>query len=601
MVTFEGDRGLVGDQFLLNGSNVSDGANPTDNVFNSTVANLGAHVHAKNPDFVNQLGFDIDQIDGTGFIPNNATSATLEYTTQGDVYYPTVLTFAVDVFEPRLTITKSADDANGALLAPGDEIEYTIHVESVGSDTATDIVLVDPIPAGTTYVANSTTIESGPNAGAVTDAAGDDVGEFDGPGNQLVLRLGVGATSAAGGNLASSTSTEIRFRVTLDVVAPGTTIENQAVVSYSGETSGGSFNESSDSDGNTPGDQPAEMDVQSPPVAADDSGTTDEGTPVDVDVLANDDDPDGWVDLDPASVAVTGGPNHGNTSVDPITGIVTYTPDPNYNGTDTFTYEVCDLSGVCDEATVDITIGAVADPPVAADDSATTPQGQPVEVDVLANDDDPDGWSDLDPATVTVTGAPGHGQTSVDPITGKVTYTPDPGFSGPDAFSYEICDMDGHCDTATVDIDVQSAGEPPDATNDSASTQPGVPVLIDVLDNDVPGIDELDPTSVSIVSGPDHGELTVDPATGEITYTPDPGYTGPDSFTYEVCDTGGQCATAVVNITVILPDTAVLGAEELQPTFTWLRALLIAVLPFTLLAVGLLASWRHRRVPRPRR
>jgi uncharacterized repeat protein (TIGR01451 family) len=177
MVTFEGDRGLVGDQFLLNGINVSDPANPSDNVFDSSIADFGVDVTDKNPDFINQLGFDIDEIDGTGFIGNDETSATLTYITQGDFYYPTVLTFAVDVYEPRLAVTKDVEDVNGARLAPGDVMTYTIDVESTGSDAATDVVLVDPIPAGTTYVPDSATIVSGANAGDVTDDAGDDVGE----------------------------------------------------------------------------------------------------------------------------------------------------------------------------------------------------------------------------------------------------------------------------------------------------------------------------------------------------------------------------------------------------------------------------------------
>ena len=87
------------------------------------------------------------------------------------------------------------------------------------------------------------------------------------------------------------------------------------------------------------------LDVNDPPVADDDTGTTDEDTPVTVPVLGNDSDIDGT--LDPASVTVTTNPANG-TAADNPDGTITYTPDANFNGTDTFEYEVCDDDGACD-------------------------------------------------------------------------------------------------------------------------------------------------------------------------------------------------------------------------------------------------------------
>jgi uncharacterized repeat protein (TIGR01451 family) len=559
MVTFEGDLGLTGDQFLLNGTNVSDAANPVDNVFNSSIAKLGAPVGAKNPDFLNQLGFDIDRIDATGLIGNSETSASLSYTTEGDVYYPTVLTFAVDVFEPRLEVTKSLDDLNGARLKPGDTIEYTVQVDSTGTATATDLVLTDPIPAGTTYVPGSAKIVSGPNAGDVSDPSGDDVGEYDAGTDKLVLRLGTGATAGAGGSLDPGATTVVSFRVTVDNgVAPDTVIANQATVEYSGEGVVGTYTATSDSDPDTAGDQAAVISVEAPPDAADDTQATDEDTPVEVDVLANDSDPDGWADLDPASVHVTGGPSHGQISVNPANGVVTYTPAQDYNGADSFTYQVCDLSGQCSEALVDITVDPQPDPPDAQDDSAKTPAGTPVDVAVTANDSDPDGWADLDPASVQVTGGPSHGQVSVNPTDGVVTYTPDQTYKGLDTFTYQVCDMAGACDSATVTVGVAVDNMPPTAVDDSASTASGTPVDVDVLDNDddPDGWTDLDPSSVQVTGGPSHGQVSVNPTDGVVTYTPDQGYSGPDSFTYQVCDWVGQCDTATVAVTVQAPSDA---------------------------------------------
>ena len=107
--------------------------------------------------------------------------------------------------------------------------------------------------------------------------------------------------------------------------------------------------------------------VNDPPTAVDDVGATVEDTPVVVDVLANDSDSDGA--LDPASVTVLApGPASGSTLVDPGTGSITYTPDPNTNGVDSFDYRVCDLGKAglppaCATATVAVTIDPVDDPP----------------------------------------------------------------------------------------------------------------------------------------------------------------------------------------------------------------------------------------------
>jgi hypothetical protein len=84
--------------------------------------------------------------------------------------------------------------------------------------------------------------------------------------------------------------------------------------------------------------------VNDPPVANNDSASTLINTPVRVDVLANDTDPDGVGDLVPSSVAVISQPVNGKTIVDPTTGAITYTPDPTYFGPDSFRYRVYDRS-----------------------------------------------------------------------------------------------------------------------------------------------------------------------------------------------------------------------------------------------------------------
>ena len=202
-------------------------------------------------------------------------------------------------------------------------------------------------------------------------------------------------------------------------------------------------------------------DLPEPPDAVDDSDSVDEDNTVTIDVLGNDTDPEG--DIDPSSVTVTSGPSNGSTSVNPD-GSIDYTPDPDFSGSDSFTYEVCDTTPLpvgpgCDTATVTITVNPVNDPPVAVNDSDSVDEDSTVTVDVLGNDSDVD--DGLDPSSVSVTSGPSNGSVSVN-LDGSIDYTPDPDFSGTDSFRYEVCDLAGDCDTARVDITVNEVNDPPD-------------------------------------------------------------------------------------------------------------------------------------------
>ena len=103
--------------------------------------------------------------------------------------------------------------------------------------------------------------------------------------------------------------------------------------------------------------------VNDPPTAVNDAASTDEDVAVVVDVQANDSDSDG--SLVPSSVTVTGGPTNGGTNVNTTTGVITYTPSPEFYGVDTFTYTVDDDSGATSNiAIVTITVNSVNDSPV---------------------------------------------------------------------------------------------------------------------------------------------------------------------------------------------------------------------------------------------
>ncbi|MFP5353095.1 MAG: Ig-like domain-containing protein, partial [Actinomycetota bacterium] len=189
-------------------------------------------------------------------------------------------------------------------------------------------------------------------------------------------------------------------------------------------------------------------------------------------------------------------------------------------------------------------------PPNAVNDNANTTQGTSVDVDVTDNDTDSDGT--IDNASVTITDQPDNGTLSC--VNNICTYTPNAGFSGNDSFTYRVCDDDGACDTATVNITVAAAPaapEAPVANDDTATTTEGTPVTIDVDGNDTDGDGNLDPSTVSITVPPAAGSGSVTcNNSGVCTFTPVAGFSGTATFTYRICDTTGLCDTATVTVTV---------------------------------------------------
>ena len=199
-----------------------------------------------------------------------------------------------------------------------------------------------------------------------------------------------------------------------------------------------------------PDPEPEEVTV----LAVDDAAETAEDTPVTIDVLANDSDPDG----DTLTVVEVSAPTHG-TAVVADTGAVVYTPEPDFHGTDRFTYVVGDGSGLTARAAVEVTVLPVNDPPLAGDDAAETAEDTSVTIAVLRNDSDGDG----DALALVEASAPAHGSARLTDA-GAVEYTPEPDFHGTDRFTYVVGDGSGLTAQAAVEVTVLPVNDPPLAT-----------------------------------------------------------------------------------------------------------------------------------------
>ena len=343
------------------------------------------------------------------------------------------------------------------------------------------------------------------------------------------------------------------------------------------------------------------------PVAGDDALVGTKNDPVEGNLLDNDTDPNGDSPLtitdvagqDPTAGPITildeNGDPAGTLEVDPITGETVFTPEDDFVGTVQVPYTITDPSGEEDTATLTVTV--FDNPPVAQDDVTITEPGQPVDGNLLTNDQDPNPSDDLDiaeingtpitdptqPVTTTVTdpvtGDP-IGELTIDPETGDYTFEPtDSEFAGTVEIPYAVTDEEGNSDEATLTIEVIDTDPPVDptdpstfdnvqpvATDDDFTTFNDMPLSSSVLSNDVdPDGDVLevtevngqpvDPTTpVEIFDPADPtsqvGELTINPD-GTFTFTPtDPTFQGEPTFEYTITDPSGATDTATVTLAI---------------------------------------------------
>jgi len=285
--------------------------------------------------------------------------------------------------------------------------------------------------------------------------------------------------------------------------------------------------------------------INNPPAAESIIATVDEDIPATITLKAKD------PDRDRLSYRVITEPSYGTLSG--TAPELTYTPAPNYNGTDSFTFMVNDGKLDSETSKVSITIKAVNDPPVATSQSATTKTEKSLPITLTGND------SDSRIYTFTVRTEPKHGKLSLVQDfnkNGKLVYTPQPGFIGSDFFTFILNDGELDSKPATVAIDI-TPNNPPVADAQSVKTTEDTPVVVNLMANDPDG----DTLNYTVTKDPLHGNLSG--TAPNLTYTPHENFNGPDSFAFQVNDDKADSFVAEVSITVTPandPPTAISGS-----------------------------------------
>ena len=291
-------------------------------------------------------------------------------------------------------------------------------------------------------------------------------------------------------------------------------------------------------------------DEPEPPEADDDTASTTEDRAVTIDVLANDEDPDG------DTLSVTSASALNGSVVVEADDRLTYTPNADFSGTDWIRYGVEDGDGDTDDAFVTVDVAAANDLPVVTDDVASTVEDTLVTINVLGNDSDVDG----DPLTVTSASAT-NGSVAIG-AAGSLTYTPNANFSGTDTISYTISDGAGGTASGSVAMIVAAVNDAPVALDDTATTTEDTPVTISVLGND----SDVDGNTLSVTSASATNGSVAIGAGGSLTYTPAADFTGSDTITYEISDGAGGTASASVAMTVAAANDAPVAVDDTATT-----------------------------------
>ncbi|HEV2851597.1 MAG TPA: IPTL-CTERM sorting domain-containing protein, partial [Thermoanaerobaculia bacterium] len=286
------------------------------------------------------------------------------------------------------------------------------------------------------------------------------------------------------------------------------------------------------------------------PTANDQNVLTNEDVPVGITLTGS--DPDG----DPLTFSIVTPPAHGSLTGTPPN--VTYTPNPNYNGPDSFVFQVDDGNGGTDTGTVTITVNGADDPPTAVNDVASVLEDAPATaIPVLANDTDPDAG----PISITSVTQPANGAVVITGGGTGLTYMPNANYCNMppgttlDTFTYTLAPGGS---TATVTVTVSCVGDTPVANNDTATVTEDAPATaINVLANDTDT--EGDPFTIQSVTQPANGVVLITGGGTGLTYQPNANYcntppgTTLDTFTYTLTP-GGASATVTVTVNCVNDD-----------------------------------------------
>ncbi|WP_439329445.1 Ig-like domain-containing protein [Christiangramia aestuarii] len=435
----------------------------------------------------------------------------------------------------ELEVTSTSTPANGSVVINADStVTYTPNADFNGTDSFEYTATVTNADGSTTSETTTVTITVEPVADAVADVATTPEDEA-----VVVAVLDNDTYNAASDVEVTSTSTPANGSV---VINADSTVTYTPNADFNGTDSFEYTATVTNSDGSTTSETTT-VTISVTPVedVAADTVSTPEDEAVTIDVLDNDTYESG-TDVE---VTSTTQPANGNVVIN-SDNTVTYTPNADFNGTDSFEYTatVTNSDGSTTSETTTVTISVTPVEDVAAD-TVSTPEDEAVTIDVLDNDTYESG-TDVE---VTSNTQPANGNIVIN-SDNTITYTPNADFNGTDSFEYiaTVTNADGSTtsETTTVTVTVEPVA---DAVPDTATTLENNPVTVDVLENDTYA--ETTNVVVSSVTQPENGEAVLN-EDNTVTYIPNSEFFGTDIFEYTatVTNADGSTTTEITTVTI---------------------------------------------------
>ena len=516
----------------LSGSDVDDlllnFTAPIDDVDNGTLSCLGQScTYTPTPDFNGSDSFTFKVDDGD--LDSNIATVTINVVSVNDAPIATDVPDAVadedvpeaipatgtDVDGDPVTVDSATDPANGSTAITGanevtytgdlnfhgiDTYDFTVVDGNGGSDTGTVTVTVNPVNDAPVIEPQAFTIDEDTPT-LLSIVAGDVDGDL----------LTWSVTGAASNGNVFGTGPDL-------VYVPQTNWSGTDT--FTVQVSDGALTASATITVNV-------SPVNDQPVADAGAVTTAEDNGVGILLSGSD------IDGDAITFLVGTTPTNGAVTCD-TGGSCTYTPAPNFHGSDLFTF-VVDDGAATDEASISVTVTSVNDDPVALPASATTNEDESVGIPLVATDVDGD--------ALTFT----YGSASNGVVSGSgpdAVYTPNPNVNGSDSFGFTVEDGQGGTDSAVVSVEVLSVNDAPVGTGGTVATPEDTDVSFSLGATDVEG----DTLTFVVTTPPESGDLVCD-AAGDCTYDPAPDFSGSVTVGYEVSDGSAQ-GSGVVTILV---------------------------------------------------
>ncbi|MEC8736807.1 MAG: tandem-95 repeat protein, partial [Planctomycetota bacterium] len=247
---------------------------------------------------------------------------------------------------------------------------------------------------------------------------------------------------------------------------------------------------------------------------------------------------------------------HGISSIDPASGEWSYTPNANFNGTDSFTVTITDDLGGTTTQAISLTITAVDDPAVISGDRSGSAEEDTSAITGTLSATDVDGLTDNSYFSIETSNTPANGSASIDPETGSWSYTPNANFNGNDSFTVTVTDDLGGTTTQQIDLTITAVDDPAAITGDtSGSAEEDTSAITGTLSaTDADGLTDNSYFSIETSNTPANGSASIDPETGSWSYTPNANFNGNDSFTVTITDDLGGTTTKAIALTITAVD-----------------------------------------------